>query len=254
MIKLSAVLIVHNEERNIKACLDAVKEVVDEIVVIDSYSTDKTAEICKSYPNLVLEQRAFTDYVDQKNYAVQVTSNDYVLALDADEVLSKELQQEILHVKENWESDGYKFNRLTSLCGKWIKHSGWYPDNILRLWDRRKGKWEGELIHEKVIMQKKAVISSLSGDLLHYSYHNLSQYLRRITTYAEMAAKAKYQKGKNVSCVGLIVRPFFGFFKKYVIKLGFLDGYYGFIIAKLSAYGIFQKYILLREWNRNKNP
>jgi glycosyltransferase involved in cell wall biosynthesis len=252
MIKLSAVIIAFNEEKNIKSCLDSLQHIADEILVVDSGSTDKTTEICKIYPNLRLEQRPFTDFVDQKNYAMQLASYDYILSLDADEILSEPLRNEIRQSKENWEADAYMFNRLTSLCGTWIKHSGWYPDKILRLWDRRKGRWEGELIHEKVIMQAGSKISPLKGVLFHNSYHNLSQYLRQIIKYAEMAAKAKYQKGEKVWCAGLILNPVFSFIKKYFLKLGFLDGYYGFIIAVLSAYGTFQKYIFLREWHRNK--
>ncbi|MBT8332765.1 MAG: glycosyltransferase family 2 protein, partial [Deltaproteobacteria bacterium] len=139
-VKISAVIITYNEERNIGRCLDSVREVADEIVVVDSYSTDKTKEICHSM-NVKFLQHHFEGHIEQKNYAVSCASCGQVLSLDADEVLSEKLQQSILAAKQSWRFDGYSFNRLTNYWGKWNRHSGWYPDTKLRLWDRSKGRW-----------------------------------------------------------------------------------------------------------------
>ena len=137
-VKISAVIITYNEERNIGSCLDSVKAVADEIVVVDSYSTDKTQEIC-SRMNVKFLQHHFEGHIEQKNYAVSCVQYGHVLSLDADEILSEKLKQSIIAAKQNWRFDGYSFNRSTNYCGNWIRHSGWYPDTKLRLWNRTKG-------------------------------------------------------------------------------------------------------------------
>lgn len=142
-IKLSAVIITYNEEDNIERCLESLEKTADEILVVDSFSSDRTAEICKS-KGVEFIQHSFEGHIEQKNYALSRASNDYVLSLDADEALSDKLIQSIRAAKQNWSTNGYSVNRLTNYCGKWIRHCGWYPDKKIRLWDKRKGTWGGD--------------------------------------------------------------------------------------------------------------
>lgn len=250
-VKISAVIITFNEERNIGRCLDSLNEVGDEIVVVDSFSTDKTEEICNNKGARFI-QNPFKGHIEQKNYAVSRANHDYILSLDADEALSEELKKSILHVKKNWNYDRYSFNRLTNYCGKWIGYCGWYPDKKLKLWDRRKGSWGGVNSHDKVIMDKNSSVNHLHGDLLHYSYYTIRQHISQINSFSNIAAQEAYKKGKKSNFVlDILLNPLFTFVKKYFIKLGILDGYYGFVISINSAFGKFLKYIKLRELNRN---
>jgi glycosyltransferase involved in cell wall biosynthesis len=250
-VKISAVVITFNEEKNIGRCLDSVKGVADEIVVVDSYSTDNTAKICRSQEILFL-QHAFEGHIEQKNYAVSCAAYDHILSLDADEVLSEELKQSILATKQNWQLNGYSFNRLTNYCGRWIRHSGWYPDTKLRLWDRRKGRWGGINPHDRIVMDDQSRISHLSGDLLHYSYHTIKDHVDTINSFSEIAAQAAFAEGVKTRLVrDIVLNPLLTFFKKYFLKLGILDGYQGFLIANHTAYGKFLKYTKLRELNKS---
>ena len=252
MIKLSVVIITYNEEKNIKHCLQAVESIADEVIVLDSFSTDKTREICETF-HVRFYQHPFFGYVEQKNKALTYATYSHVLSIDADEVLSCELIQSIQAVKENWQADGYYFNRMTNYCGTWIKHSGWYPDRKLRLWDTQKGNWDGLLIHEKVLLQKGAITKVLKGDLLHYSYYTIDQHLNQIRKFTTIMAQENFQKGKRPGVLTIIINSGWKFFRSYFIHLGFLDGYYGFVISILSAYATFIKYIKIRELYMNKN-
>ena len=249
MDKLSTVIITHNEEKNIGRCLQSVQTIADEIVVVDSHSTDMTEKICSDF-NVKFIRHDFEGHIQQKNWARNQAKYDFVLSLDADEVLSSELIDEIKKIKNIKKYDGYSFNRLTNYCGKWVRHTGWYPDTKLRLWDRTKGKWKGTNPHDRFEMQKNCKISHIKGDILHYSYHTIRQHLNQIVKFSEISAYENYKKGKKINMLLLLFRPFFIFFKKYFIKLGILDGYYGFVISALTAYRIFQKDILLREMTK----
>jgi len=251
MISLSVVIITFNEERNILRCLQSVEGIADEIIVLDSYSKDRTKEICIQ-KQVKFYEHAFTGFNEQKNYALSLASNPYVLSLDADEVLSPELQKSILAVKENWKSDGYTMNRLTNYCGTWIRHC-WYPDTKLRMWDTRKGKWDSNIIHEKVEMADGSVVSHLEGDLLHYSYHTLDDHLRQIYKFTEIAAVSAHNNNKKSSFLKLIYKPIAIFFKLYILKQGFRDGYSGYLIARISAFVVFMKYARLRQLNESQN-
>jgi glycosyltransferase involved in cell wall biosynthesis len=251
-VKISVVIITYNEEKNIARCLDSVREVADEIVVVDSYSTDKTEEICNRR-NVKFLQHRFEGHIEQKNYAVSCAGYGHVLSLDADEALSETLKQSILAAKQTWRFDGYSFNRLTNYCGKWIRHSGWYPDTKLRLWDKSKGRWGGVNPHDRVMMDDQSRVCHIAGDLLHYSYHTIKDHIDQINSFSEIAARAAYADGKKASLLlDIVFNPLLTFFKKYFLKLGILDGYQGFMIAIHSAYGKFLKYIKLRELHKNK--
>jgi len=249
-VNISAVIITANEERNIGRCLESLKNIADEIVVVDSFSTDKTADICEPY-GVRLMQHPFEGHIEQKNYAVSQAESDFVLSLDADEALSDELARSISRVKDNWTCDGYTFNRLTNYCGKWIRHSGWYPDEKLRLWDRRKGCWGGVNPHDHVSMGAGSRLRHLDGDLRHYSYHRISDHIAQINRYSEIAARAAWDQGRKANILGdILLNPFFAFFNKYFIKLAILDGYAGFMISIHTAYGKFLKYTKLKELHK----
>jgi len=251
-VKISAVIITYNEEKNIGRCLDSVKEVADEIIVVDSYSTDNTKDVCSRHDVNFL-QHPFEGHIEQKNYALSCAGYEQVLSLDADEVLSEELKLSILAAKKKWQFDGYSFNRLTNYCGKWIRYSGWYPDTKLRLWDRRKGRWGGVNPHDRVMMDGQSRISWIPGDLHHYSYHTIRDHIDQINSFSEIAARAAYAQGRNANIMlDIVFNPVLTFFKKYFLKLGALDGYQGFMIAIHTAYGKFLKYIKLRELNKHK--
>ncbi len=251
MIKISAVVITFNEERNIAGCLQSLEGIADEIVVVDSYSTDATEIICKSF-NVRFLQHPFEGYMQQKSWACEQAKYDYILQLDADEQPSEELKRSILEVKADWKADGYSFNRLTNYMGKWIRHSGWYPDAKLRLWDRRKGAWSGINLHESVKMNENSVVARLKGDLLHYSYYSIQQHLNQINSFTEIAAKEGVAKGKNTSLIVIIIKVAWKFKRDYIFKLGFLDGYYGFVVCSMSAYNTYVKYLKMRELKKQK--
>lgn len=246
MVKISAVIITFNEERNIKRCLQSLGGIVDEIVVVDSFSTDDTESLCKPF-GVRFIKHPFEGHIQQKSWAAGQASFDYILSLDADEALSEQLKVSITSAKSNWEADGYSFSRLNNYLGKWIKHCGWYPDIKLRLWDRRKGDWGGDNPHDRVIMQEGSQVKKIGGDLLHYSYHSIQQHLNQINSFTEIAAKQAIANGKSSSVFKAVFKSFWKFKRDYIFKLGFLDGYYGFVICVLSAYAVFVKYIKIRE-------
>ncbi len=248
MEKISATIITFNEEKNIERCLNSLQGVADEIIVVDSFSKDKTKEICLKY-NIQFFERKFKDYSDQKNFAVEQTKYSLILSLDADEELSDELKKNIIQVKKQGKHDAYYFNRITNYCGKWIKHSGWYPNHQLRLWNKEKGKWVG-IIHESLSVPKN-LATHIKGDLYHYSYENFSQHLLKIDKFTDFQAKEMYEKQKSANCFKIICKPFFRFIRHYFLQLGFLDGLEGFIISIHSAYGQFLKYIKLRHLYKN---
>lgn len=251
-VNISAVVIAHNEERNIGRCLDSLKETADEIVVVDSFSTDKTADICK-HNDVRFIQHPFEGHIEQKNYAVACAHYDHVLSLDADEALSDKLTESILIAKQNWSADGYTVNRLTSYCGKWIHHCGWYPDTKTRLWDRRKGVWGGVNPHDHVVMEKNSHIRPLDGDLLHYSYPTIRDHISQINSFSDISARAAFERGRRSRLLlDICLNPMLTFFKKYFLKLGACDGYEGLIISVSSSYGKFLKYIKLRELERQQ--
>ncbi|UZR92354.1 glycosyltransferase family 2 protein [Chondrinema litorale] len=251
MVKLSVVVITFNEEKNIGRCLASVKDIADEIVVIDSFSTDKTEEISLEHGASFIKN-AFEGHIEQKNYAITQATYPHILSLDADEALSDELKKSILAVKQNFEHDGYFFNRLSNYCGKWIKHGRWYPDKKLRLWDSRKGKWAGLNPHDKFEMQEGCKTSWIKGDLLHYTFYNIAQHTLQIHKFTNISSQASYQKGKKVNLLKILVKPTFKFFADYVLRRGFLDGYYGLVIAILGAQSKFMQLVKLHDIYKSK--
>ena len=246
MKKISAIIITFNEETNIRRCLDSVKDVVDEIVVVDSFSKDQTEAICKEF-RVRFIQRRFDGYRDQKNFANDQAEYDYVLSLDADEALSEELKKSVLKSKEEGLSaDAYEFSRMNFFCGKAIKHGGWYPDKKIRLWNRTKGKWGGNNLHEIIDLQENTSKKNLSGDLLHYSFTSISQHIRQIDKFSDMKAELDFKAGKKSNLLKIVGLPMIKFFLLYFVKLGILDGYYGLVIAINSAHFTFLRYTKLK--------
>lgn len=250
-IKLSVVIITYNEEKNIARCLQSVKDLADEIVVVDSFSTDRTKAIALSYGAKVVEH-AFEGHIQQKNFAITQASYPYILSLDADECLSAELRQDIIDVKMNWQYDGYYMNRLTNYCGHWVKYCGWYPDRKLRLWDSRKGRWTGINPHDKFeLFNKNAATGQLRGDLLHYSYYTIEDHRKQIEYFTNIAAQALFTKGKKTSILFAYLSAAVKFLRDYFFKLGFLDGATGFTICRLSSYASYLKYYKLYQLNHS---
>jgi len=248
-VKLSVVIITLNEERNIGRCLESVAEIADDIIVIDSYSTDRTEEICKAY-GVSFIPNPFKGHIEQKNFALDNARYDHVLSLDADEALDDKLRASIATVKENWQSDGYTMNRLTNYCGQWIRHTGWYPDRKLRLVDRRKARWGGRNPHDELKIIENTVPGHLKGDILHYSYYTISEHIAQINFFTTLMAEEAFKKGKKAGIVKLFLSPGIMFIKKYFLQQGFRDGYYGLVISVLSVFYTFLKYVKLRELHK----
>lgn len=246
MVKISVAIITLNEERNIGRCLESVKEIADDIVVVDSFSTDRTEEICMKYGARFFP-RKWEGFVDTKNISSELALFDYVLSLDADEALSEELINSIKKVKENFSADGYTMNRMTNYCGKWIRHSGWYPDRKLRLYDRRKGQFEGLIIHEEIKMKPGSKVEHLLGNILHYSFYTIDEHRKQSEKFTTLGAEADFRKGKKAPVYKILFAPAVKFIQSYFFKLGFLDGKEGFTISKLSAAATFHKYSKLKK-------
>lgn len=251
-VRISVVIITFNEERNIGRCLDAVRDIADDIVVVDSFSKDRTKEICLEKGARFVEHE-FPGHIEQKNWAITQAKFPHVLSLDADEAPDDELKAAILRVKADWAHDGYSMNRLTNYCGQWIRHCGWYPDTKLRLWDSRKGKWGGVNPHDKYeLYEAGAAQKHLPGNILHYSYYAVEEHYRQADKFSSIAANALFREGKKSTVVHALLKTTAKFIRNYIVKAGFLDGKYGFVISRISAYETWQKYRKLSALYRSK--
>ncbi len=244
MVKISAVIITFNEEEHLEKCLASLIGIADEILVIDSFSNDRTQDICKTFNTEFIQQK-FLGYIEQKNFALKHANHDHILALDGDEALSDELKNSILEVKKNWEFDGYYCNRLNNYCGQWIKHSDWYPDRKLRLFKKDSGSWQGINPHDKFVLDNPKKVGKLKGDLLHWIYRDYKEHNEKIERFSTIAAQAYLEKGERSTIWKIIYRPIWAFFKAYFLRLGFLDGLNGFIICVQTYNVTFLKYIKL---------
>lgn len=247
MPQISVVIITYNEEKNIARCLESVTSVADEIVVLDSFSKDRTREICESY-GVKFFEHAFDGHIQQKNRAITYATHPYILSLDADEALDETLKRSILEVKNNWTHDGYYMNRLTNYCGHWVKHCNWYPDTKLRLWDSRKGSWTGINPHDKYELEGgDKNTKHIKGDILHYSYYSVEDHYKQVEYFTNIASKAFVEAGKKAPLYKLILNPVAKFIDHYLLHLGFLDGRAGYRISKISAYATYLKYKKIRD-------
>ena len=234
-------MITYNEENNIGRCLQSVRSIADEILVVDSLSEDATIAVAKKLGARVVLQK-FLGHREQKALAVREAKYDVVLALDADEALSAELLNSIEEVKKAWSHDGYYMNRLNQLNGRWIKHGGWYPDRKMRLFDRRKYQMGGVNPHDRFDPAPGARTTSLTGDLLHYTNDDFDARVITINKFSTIAAASFFKEGKKGRISRILTKPFFRFFSEYVLQSGWRDGYHGYFIAKTSA-----QYVWLRE-------
>jgi glycosyltransferase involved in cell wall biosynthesis len=256
-MQVSVVIITYNEARNIGRCLASVAAVADEIVVLDSGSTDATRQICAEY-GVCFEVQPFMGHIEQKNAALALAQHDWVLSLDADEALSETLAQSILEVKhqKRHENLAFSMNRLNFYGNQAIRHGGWYPDRKIRLWNRTQGNWGGRNPHDKVVLRAGSEVSHLAGDLLHYSYANTAEHWAKARRYAQISAQAKYDAGKRSTVLHVIFAPIWKFFQAYFFQLGLLDGSVGLKIAVISSYEKFLKYkymLILRFNARNQS-
>ena len=252
MNKLSAIIITRNEERNIGRCLESLQGVADEVIVVDSGSTDATETICRQ-AGARFERHSWEGYSAQKNYANSLASHPWTLSLDADEALSPTLKQSLLSWKQKESQPAlYSFHRLTNYCGTWIHHCGWYPDRAVRLFPTGTAHWDG-LVHEKLIAHDQSLITyNIPGDILHYSYYSVEEHAERQLHYATLAAQKAHAANKHVSRLGLWLRPKWTFIRNYIFKLGFLDGHAGYLICHMSAYYTFLKYSFLFQLSHPK--
>ena len=252
MSTISAIIITKNEEANIRACLESLSW-VDEIVVVDSGSTDRTVEICREFTGLVF-CHDWPGFGPQKNRALAYASGDWVLSIDADERVSPELRDEILTVVSSDRHSGYRIPRLSWYCGRFIRHSGWRPDHVLRIFRREKGRFTDDLVHERVLLDGPA--GRLENDLIHYSFRDLEQVLNVVNRYSTLGAEQKFRAGGNSGLAGAIFHGLWEFFSTYLLKGGFLDGRQGLMLAISNGEGTYYKYaklMLLQEEARKQN-
>lgn len=249
MAEISAVIITLNEERNIKRCVESLQSVVEEVIVLDSGSNDRTKSICEEL-GVKFQEMSWKGYAAQKNYANSLASKEYVLSIDADEVLSSELKEAILEVKAGL-SGIYGFHRLTNYCGHWVKHSGWYPDTKWRLFPKDSAKWTGDFVHEELEFVGSPKRTLLKGDLHHYSYSNTGEHRLRADKYSALTAKKMFERGKSASPIKPLLSAAGRWLKMYILQRGFLDGWAGKKIAAVSAASNVFKYRELRRLNKS---
>ena len=237
---VSLVVITFNEEANISRCLQSAASLVDDVLVVDSHSTDQTVRIAESLGARVL-LHAFEGYREQKIWAIQQALFDRVLVLDADEALSSGLQQQVAQLLQDWTHDGYYFNRLSRLSGRWIRHGAWYPDQKMRLFDRRHYQMRGENPHDRIEPAPHARTKRIAADILHYTNDSLHSRVDNINRFSQIAAEALFAKGVKSSLWRLLLKPPVRFLSEYVWQRGFLDGLHGYFIAKTSAQYVFYR-------------
>ena len=247
-MKISATIIVRNEEDNIANVCETVSW-VDEIVIVDSDSSDKTVEIARRYTDKIFD-REFKGYQDKHEYADAQTTGDWIFWIDADERVTTELREAILALKDkadNELADGYRIARKTWYLDRWIKHSGWYPDYQMRLYRKDKSYWDGVAPHQTARVDGR--VETLDGEFLHYTKRSLSEHARVTDSYATLAAEHIANGGRKIGAFGIVSNAIAAFFRTYIFKQGFRDGVPGLIIAGFTAYGVFLK--CAKVWEQN---
>ncbi len=243
--QISACVTAGNEDQKIRRCLESLKW-CDEIVVVDSFSTDRTVEISREYTDRVY-QHEWLGYIGQKNLIREMARFPWILFLDADEEVSPRLRDEILQEFERGTDPyvGYRFPRQVYYLGKWIRHGEWYPDIKLRLFRKDRGRSEGQEPHDQVVVN--GPVKTLSASLHHYTYDDIADHLGTINRFSTITAQEKYRQGERFQWADILFRPPFRFLKGYLFRGGFVDGFQGFLIAAMSAFGVLLKYAKLRE-------
>lgn len=246
---ISAVVITLNEASNIEACVKALRQVTDDVVIVDAYSADGTPALAEALGARVV-QTEWVGYSHNKNLGNQAARHDWILSIDADEALSEELIQSLKALQPQ-AGAVYELDRLTNYCGKWIRHSGWYPDWKVRLFDRREVRWQGDYVHETLAVPKGFRTVRLKGKLLHYSYKTRSDHWQRIERYAELSAQEMHARGKRATWLKLYLSPAMRFLRTLLLNLAFLDGWAGWVISWSGARLVYRKYRKLREYSGN---
>jgi glycosyltransferase involved in cell wall biosynthesis len=230
--KLSVIIPCYNEEANLKGCLESVTW-ADEILVVDSFSTDKTLDIARKYTDLILQHEFVNDAV-QKNWAIPQAKNEWILIVDCDERVTPKLRDEIINLLTQGPSkDGYWVKRKNYLMGKHIRHSGWGRDTVLRLFRKSKGRYEEKRVHGEIQLNNTGTLDSFFD---HYTVSSIGEWVNKINRYSSYKAQDKYERGLKIPVAHMIIRPPFRFLKDYVFRLGILDGWRGFLISTLSAF------------------
>lgn len=257
MNTLSVVIITYNEEAKIGRCLDSVKNIADEIIVVDSESTDNTEGICRKYDVRFVRQK-WLGYAEQKNFANNLAQSDYILSIDADEALSEKLCHSISAIKAEPHENNMVFamNRLNNYCGRWIRRCGLYPDTKVRIWRRGFAHWEG-LIHETLCYESHPKIVKLAGDLLHYSFDSPEGFEKQMFHFADLGGRSYFERNKKTSMIHWLFSPSFDFFRNYIIKGGCLEGRTGWHICRTLSRATRHKYntlrLLLKEAKQKKD-
>jgi len=240
---VSAIVTTWNVESKIRDCIESVKW-ADEVLVVDSYSTDNTVSICEDLGCRVV-QHPYKSYSEQNTWAIQQAKHDWVLIWDSDEVCTPDLRDEILKELENLQHAGYAIRRSSFFLGRWIKYSGWQKDKPTRLFDRKKGRFIIRQVHPRVDLDGS--LGEFKNPMMHYPYDNLDSWVERFHRYALWSAYNAHERGDKPTIINLTFRPLFRFFRSYVLKRGFLDGKQGFIIAMFSMFSVFMRYLYLGE-------
>lgn len=244
MEKLSAVIITYNEEKNIGRCIDSVKNIADEILILDSNSTDQTASIAETKGAVVIKEK-FRGHIQMKNRAIELATNNYILSLDADEALDTLLTLSIQKIKENFTNKAYRMNRCTNYCGQFIRHGSWYPDRKIRIFDKRVARWGGINPHDKIVVNENTDVKQLSGDILHYSYYTIAEHVAQNNKFSTISAESLFAEGKKTNLFKIIANPVWAFIQGYLLRAGFLDGLFGFAIAVQVSHLTFLKHLKL---------
>lgn len=234
-IPISVVILCKNEERTIGNVLKSIAQLSDDIIIIDSGSTDKSERFCSSFANVQFIQTDWKGFGATKNFGNTFAKYDYILSLDADEVLSEGLQFELMQLGQSQLNGVYQFKRKTNYCGKWIHHGGWYPDAKIRLFPKRECSWTLDAVHETLQVPSDTTITQLNHDILHYSIHSKEEHIARTKTYAKLRAKMWREHKKNITFLKVLASAIALFMKSFFFKLGVLDGKAGFDIACISA-------------------
>jgi len=243
-MKISVIVITKDEEANIERCLSSVSW-ADEIVVVDSQSSDRTVEIARAYGARVIETTNWPGFGPQKNRALAQAGGEWVLSLDADERVTLELREEIMAIVFGGaEFDAYAIPRLSSYCGQFMRHSGWWPDYVTRLFRRGKARFSDDLVHEKLIVGGRT--GRLKNHLVHFAFEDFEEVLRKVDQYSTASARMLYERGRTGSLSKAVFHAFWTFFRTYVLRAGFLDGSHGFMLAVSNAEGTYYRYAKLR--------
>lgn len=253
MTKLSVAIITFNEEKNIYDCIQSIHDLADEVIVLDSFSTDRTKEIACSFPKVRFYTHPFYGHVEQKNKALEYCKNDWVLSLDADERADSELRDAIIRWKETYSKEncpfhGYKIARLTWHMGRFIRHSGWYPKRRYRLFHKSYATWVGENPHDEIAIRGKGTV--LPGNIIHFSFTDYTAQIDTVNRFSSIVSYTRYKKGSKFNWFLCIVKPIFKFWEVYLFRLGFLDGFPGFAIACATSFSTYLKYAKIYELDK----